>query len=141
MKRPILFFYLWSIATAAFAGNFQLKDGWIRLLPAGVPAAGYFALRNDTRQPAELVGASSPAYGDVMIHMSTEEQGRSTMVHLDKVEVPPGGEVVFRPGSYHLMLIKPSRALRVGERVPVTLTFSTGERITEQFELRSPTGK
>ena len=71
MKRPILFFYLWSIATAAFAGNFQLKDGWIRLLPAGVPAAGYFALRNDTRQRAELVAASSPAYGDVMIHMST----------------------------------------------------------------------
>ena len=76
-----------------------------------------------------------------MIQMSTEEQGRSTMVHLEKVEVPPGGEAVFRPGSYHLMLIKPSRALRVGERVPVTLTFSTGERITEQFEVRGPTGK
>ena len=76
-----------------------------------------------------------------MLHKSTEEKGRSTMVHLDSVDVPPGGEVVFTPGSYHLMLIKPTRVLRIGEKVPVTFEFASGEKITEQFEVRGPSGK
>ncbi|MPZ47437.1 MAG: copper chaperone PCu(A)C [Betaproteobacteria bacterium] len=141
MKRSILVVCLSLLAAVASAGSLRLSDGWIRLLPAGVPAAGYFALRNAGRAPAQLVAATSPAFGEVMLHKSTEEKGRSTMVHLDKVEVPAGGEVVFKPGSYHLMLIKPTRALRIGEKVSVTFEFANGEKITEQFEVRGPSGK
>jgi copper(I)-binding protein len=141
MRGSILLVCLSLLPALASAAGVHLSDGWIRLLPAGVPAAGYFAVRNTGNAPARLVAATSPAFGEVMLHKSVEEKGRSTMVHLDQVDVSPGGEVVFKPGSYHLMLIKPTRALRIGEKVPVTFEFASGEKITEPFEVRGPAGK
>lgn len=136
---PILFF--WLSAGSASAADLEVSNGWIRLLPAGVPAAGYFELRNAAASRAELVGASSPAFAQAMIHRSTEENGRSTMTHVHQLEVPAGGKLAFKPGGYHIMLIGPTRQLRLGEKVPVTLEFRGADPITAQFEVRGPSGK
>lgn len=128
-------------SAAACAADLKISNGWIRLLPAGVPAAGYFELHNSGRTAAELVGASSPAFGHAMLHRTAEEKGRSTMMHVHEVEVPAGGKVVFSPGGYHVMLVKPTGDLRAGDKVPVTLEFDSGEKITAPFELRGPSGK
>lgn len=141
MKRLGLIFCVWVFARAVAAADLQVSNGWIRLLPAGVPAAGYFEVRNVAAKRAELVGASSPAFAQAMIHRSTEEKGRSSMTHVHDVEVPAGGRLVFRPGGYHIMLMKPTRTLSVGDKVPVTLEFRSGEKITAQFEVRGPLGK
>jgi copper(I)-binding protein len=125
----------------AHAADIEISNGWVRLLPAGVPAAGYFDLRNKSKVPIRLVGASSPAFGTVMLHRSIEDKGRSTMLHLDEIDVPAQGRIVFKPGDYHLMLLQPTRALEPGGRIPVTLQFATGEKVTTQFELRGPSGK
>lgn len=141
MKRLRLAFCLSLLSFSAFAGDLEVANGWIRLLPAGVPAAGYFELRNRSQAAAELVGASSPAFGHAMLHRSVEEKGRSTMRHVHDLEIPAGGEVVFAPGGYHVMLMNPTRDLKIGEKVPVTLEFAGGEKITAQFEARGPSGK
>lgn len=123
------------------AAELAVEDAWIRLLPGGAPAGGYFTLRNDTGRPAVLVGASSDEFGHVMMHRTTVEQGRSRMLHVEQMEVPARGKVVFAPGGYHLMLMQPGAKVAVGQRVPITLEFSGGRKLTAQFELRGPAGK
>ena len=141
MKRLCVAFCFSLFSAAAFAADLTISNGWIRLLPAGVPAAGYFELHNSGRTAAELVGARSPAFGHTMLHRTAEDKGRSTMTHVHEVKVPAGGKVVFSPGGYHVMLTKPMRELRIGDKVPVTLEFGDGEKTTAQFEVRGPSGK
>lgn len=128
-------------AAPVFPAELEISNGWVRLLPAGVPAAGYFELRNSGGTGAELVGASSPAFGQAMLHRSAEDEGRSTMMHVRHVEVPAGGKIVFKPGGYHVMLTKPTRALRIGDKVPLTLEFGSGAKVTAQFDVRGPAGR
>ena len=43
-----------------------------------------------------------------------------------RLALKPDEEVRFAPGGLHLMLLKPKRALRAGDRVRITLHFSGG---------------
>jgi len=129
------------LAASAAASELGIASPWIRLLPGGAPAGGYFTLRNGAQRPVELVGVSSTAYGSVMMHRTTEAGGMARMQPVDRIEVPAGGEVAFAPGGYHLMLMQPARNIAVGDRIPVTLEFADGRRLTREFDVRGPTGK
>ena len=130
-----------ALAVPASAADLTVSDGWIRFLPAGVPAGGYFNLHNAAAKPAYLTGATAPAYGEVMLHKTMTMDGMSKMEAVEKVEVPPHGELRFAPGGYHLMLMAPKRKIAPGDRIPVTLQFSDGQRVTAEFSVRGPTGK
>jgi len=129
------------LTASAAAAELEIANPWIRYLPGGAPAGGYFSLRNRTQQPVELMGASSPAYGRVMMHRTTEAGGIARMQPVDRIAVPARGEVVFAPGGYHLMLAQPTRGVAVGDRIPVTLELSDGRRLTSEFDVREPTTK
>lgn len=116
-------------------------NGWIRLLPAGLPAAGYFDLHNGSDKPISLTGASSPACGMLMLHKSQNVGGMTRMVDVSSVEVAPRATLKFAPGFYHLMCMKPSPALNPGAHVAVTLIFSGGTKVTSEFAVRGATGK
>jgi len=114
----------------------QARDAWIREAPPGAPMAGYLVLRNEGGAPLVLVGAESPAFAKVMLHRSREEGGMVRMVHVERLELAPGLSVTFAPGGYHLMLMRPRRALKAGDRVPITLRFAGGARRDVEFEVR-----
>ena len=126
---------------SAWAAGISVSGAWIRQLPAGVPAGGFFTLQNQGKEAVALVAASSPEYGMVMLHKSVEEGDISRMMPVDKIEVPAGGKVLFRSGSYHLMLMNAKHNIKVGSRIPVVLEFSGGQKVTAQFEVRGPTAK
>ena len=125
-------------AVSASAAGLEVTGAWIRHLPAGVPAGGFFTIHNPGKRAVALVGASSPAYGTVMMHRTIEEGGVAKMVAVKRVEVPAGGTLAFRPGGYHLMLMHPKRDIPVGAKIPVTLEFSNGRKLTVHFDVRGP---
>jgi copper(I)-binding protein len=141
IKRLAVLLLFSFLSFGASAAGLSITDAWIRLLPAGAPAGGYFTLHNDTKASAELLGASSQAFGKVMLHKTMEQHGRSMMMEAGKIEVPAGGKLEFAPGGYHMMMMMPRRKLAVGERVPVTLELSGGRKLTASFEVRGPAGK
>lgn len=136
--RTVLAMCAFGFCASAVAADFEVSEAWIRLLPAGAPAGGYFSLRNNSNAQVSLVGASSSDYRNVMLHRTKEEGGTSRMIHVESVDVPANGSVSFAPGGYHLMMMGPVRAHSVGDRVPVTLEFSDKHKITAQFEVRAP---
>lgn len=125
-----------SLPLHAATSKLDLSGGWIRLLPAKLPAGGYFTLHNHSDQSVKLIAATSPAYGDVMLHHSAESNGQSHMMKVESVVVPAHGTLKFAPGGYHLMLMQPKTSLKVGDEVNITLRFNDGEKLTAPFKLR-----
>ena len=128
-------------AAIADASEVKLSDAWIRALPAHLPAGGYFTLHNGSSNTLSLTGANSPACGMLMLHKSDSMAGMAHMEDVDRVDVPAGGTVKFAPGGYHLMCMDPTPAIKVGNKVPVTLNFVDGSSTTAEFVVRSPSGK
>ncbi len=140
MRNFALFACLSLVIPFAMAADVTVSNAWIRELPAGAPSAGYFDLRNTGNAKVQLVGAKSPAFGQVTLHQTLRESDHSRMVAVQNITVPPGSTVAFKPGGYHLMLMKPQRDFLVGSKVPITFVFANGEQIDAQFEVRGPAG-
>lgn len=139
MKRTLASIAVLLVAGSAWAdGALQVSGAWIRHMPAGIPSAGYFTLKNGGQDTRYLVGAECAAFGNTMLHRSVETNGVSRMLHVDEVKVAAGGEIKFAPGGYHVMFMMPKETLKIGERVPVTLKFKNGQQITADFTVRSP---
>jgi periplasmic copper chaperone A len=120
----------------AASGGVSITDEWLRFVIPTSPAAGYFRLDNNTDAAIELVGAASPACGDLMLHQSRNVNGTETMRLVKSVRIPARGSVNFIPGGYHLMCMSPTATLSPGKNVPVTLKFADGKSVTVDFPVR-----
>ena len=133
------------VGTAANAApaqsSLRIETPWIRALPGTVPAGGYFILHNDGKEQVTLTGAQSPACGMLMLHLSENNGGMSSMRHVDSIDVAPGGTVEFKQGGYHLMCMQPGPAIKPCASVPVTLTFKDGAKVSADFPVRNAAGK
>jgi hypothetical protein len=129
-------------AAAAHAGDHsaavQVRDPWVRWLPGQLPAGAYLTLVNDADQSVSLVGASCPDYGTVSLHRSLNVGSTSHMVAVDHIAVAPHSTLKFADEGYHLMLERPSHALKPGDQVAITLRFSGTPPQTVSFPLRAP---
>jgi len=137
MSRTLLALSALVMVLAAHAGQpeVSVSDARVRWLPGALPMAGYFVITSHVSGPLRLTGATSPAFGGVMMHRSVEEAGIARMVHVGGVDLPPDRPVAFAPGGYHLMLMQPRQDLHTGEEVPVTLRFSDDRTVTVGFRV------
>ena len=118
-----------------------VSHAWIRLLPAGLPAAGYFDLHNGGGKTISLTAASSPACGMVMLHKSENVGGTMRMTEVQSIDVAPSATLKFAPGGYHLMCMMPATGLKPGGQVAVTLDFADGTKVMSRFSLRNAAGR
>lgn len=131
----LLLQFIASIAVAD--GDLVVSGGWIRAAPPNAPVlAGYVTIENRSPRGQSLVGAASPAFGDVTIHRTEHTDGVVRMTHLPSIDITAHGKLVLQPDGYHLMLMQPKRPLRTGDRVPVELRFADGSRTSALFAVR-----
>ncbi|HYA38206.1 MAG TPA: copper chaperone PCu(A)C [Candidatus Methylomirabilis sp.] len=126
---------LFVCAATAAEPAISARNARIRLLPADLPLAGYFELVNQGKQPLTLVGASSPAFRTIHMHLSTAQNGKSTMLMIEGIEMNPGETLHFTPGGYHLMLMQRVKPLQVDDQVPITLKFSGNQSLEVMFKV------
>ena len=125
-----------AAAAAAPVSSLKAEHGWVRWLPANLPAAGYVVIRNNGDKPVKLTGAESTDYGMVMLHRSMQKSGSDSMEMVDAITVPAHGDVALAPGGYHLMLMNAKHAIKPGDRVNVSLHFDDGETIQATLPVR-----
>lgn len=111
-------------------GTSELEVGTAQ---ASEPVAGssqvVVAIANRGTRDDALVGASTDAAHAVELHVTEIADGRATMRRIERVEIPAGEVVRFRPGELHLMLVVPDEQVRVGSGFELTLRFEhAGER-------------
>jgi copper(I)-binding protein len=113
-----------------------ITAAWARATPPGVTtAAAYLNVANDGAAD-RLVGASSPAARQVLLHAELEEHGMRHMRQLDSVEVPAHGNVDLAPGHTHLMLVDIAAPLKPDTTIKVTLHFEKAGDLTVDVPVR-----
>ncbi len=130
-----------AFATATHAAgetHVSAENGWVRWLPSGLPAAGYVTIRNAGDKPVDLIEASSPDYGSVMLHETVSNGSTSQMEMVDKATVPAHGALKIAPGGYHFMLEKARHKVAPGDTVTLKLRFSDGTALDTPFKVKSP---
>jgi copper(I)-binding protein len=130
---------LLTSAAAAQAAPFDVTGAWFRSLPGGVPAGGYFTAQNNSGKDIAITGVSSDGCGMLMMHQSKSTGGMSGMDMVNEVNLPPGGQVKFAPGGYHLMCEQPR--LRIGTKAPVAIHLSNGSTVVVAFDVKNAAGK
>lgn len=117
-----------------------VNDPWIPQ-PVGGVAAMFGTAVNSTDAAVTLVGGSAPEVGMVQIHEYIKEGTKEVMREVPGgLEVPAGGSVEFKPGSYHVMMMKVKADWQPGDTVPVTLNLSDGSSFTVDATVKSREG-
>ena len=139
-----------SAGATTAPGGLTVEGAWARNAPktAGAGAA-YLVVKNAGSAPDALVGASSPAAETAEVHetyvvespMGSAMPGASGdvvmgMRPIARIEIPAGGSLELKPGSYHIMLIGLNQELKPGDKIEITLTFESAGEVTVTAEVR-----
>ena len=117
----------------------RVRDGWVRLLPGGMPMqAGFGRIENQCAVPVTIVAARSPAYGSVELHETRIVEGVSRMRAVPELRIAPEQSAVLKPGGLHLMLMQPHTSLKVGSKVAIEFELQDGGVLRGEFVVRKP---
>jgi len=130
-----------SVAAGCSSGSASIlvADPWARASSAMASAgAAYMKIENTGSAVDALIGASSPAATTAEVHETlamgspapgaSGDGGMMGMRPIARLEIPAGGSVELKPGSYHIMLIGLKHDLKPGDTIEITLKF---ERVGE----------
>ena len=115
----------------------RIEQAWIRPDPLMENAAGYLVIHNDGSEPDALTGVRVSFSEGAMLHQSVMEGDVHRMEHVDRLELPPGRMVEFRPLSYHVMMMGLQRNLEIGEKATFTLIFDVAGEVRVEAEVRA----
>jgi copper(I)-binding protein len=118
-----------------------VSDCWIRSLPQPAPAGGYFVVHNRGAQDVRLQGASSPSYGMIMLHQTTQHGNMSKMSEVHDIVIPARGKLEFKPGGYHAMLEQLGASPAIGSEVPMEYYFDNGEKAVADCMIKAPSAR
>jgi copper(I)-binding protein len=134
MRRPLALpsiILTMCLAQAASAASVNIESAWLRVPPPGAEiAAVYFTVRNASGHSVTITSAESPVATMAMIHESRMTGGKAEMRMHDDLVLAPGQTLSFAPNGLHVMLQGLKRRLLIGEKLPLALDLSTGEKIS-----------
>lgn len=121
---------------ASYAGDIEISGAWTRATAPGQDQAGV-DLTITSKQPATLVGVSSPACKTMELHSMTTADGMMRMREVKTIELPAGKRVNLSESGYHLMLTGLKAPLKEGEIVPLTLSIKVVNQSVVKVETKS----
>lgn len=123
------------------AGDLAVGNVWSRAtIGAERPAVVYMGIDNAGAADA-LTGVSTPIAEMAMIHETVISEGKASMPHLDRVDIPAQGTALLAPSGTHVMLMGLSRQLDAGESFPLTLTFEKAGDVQVEARILPITAK
>ena len=74
---------------------------------------------------------------NVELHNSfVDEKGISRMTTIDRVVVPAGSTIEFKPGGMHVMLFNLKKMFKLGDKFQLKLIIENSDPITVDCEVR-----
>ncbi len=124
MKTLFLFIFLFSLSGLSNSKQAVTVTDALVYLPIkdSDVTAGYATFKNESPKGVKVVFHSVAPFTKVEIHETVEKGGLSTMRKINDLLIPGDGRVVFKPGSFHMMLFNPTRALRAGEELTARIS-------------------
>lgn len=150
LRKPVLWLVAFSVVLVACggkqSGELVVSDAYLNIPPKGaLVAGGFMVIANGRSADVHLRSVETEAFALVEMHETKVIDGMMRMRPQEKVLIPKGAQVVFKPGGLHLMLMQPQAGLRAGETMTASVTFEgeDGETMVLQvpFEVRDPLGR
>lgn len=116
---------LLALSGLASAGSsIEIHKPWARTSPPGAPSAGFMLVKNTGTEDDVLLAVDGDFARKLELHLSHMVDGVMKMTEQeDGIVIPAGGEVLFKPGSYHLMFMGLDKPFMADETYTVQLTF------------------
>lgn len=147
----VLVFVLSSPACASPApvvqtSPIEVTNAWVRI-SSGMDSMGdststaalFMNIQNNGTAADTLLKVESDVAGMVQIHLSeVDANGVASMSEVAGVEIPAGGMLELKTGSYHVMLMGLNRNLKEGDKVTFTLTFENAGKLIVEAQARNP---
>lgn len=137
-----IFCALCLMGGAAFAHDYKIGELEIlhphaRATPPNAPVSGgYMTIRNGGAAADRLIGGAADFAGKIEIHEMVMDGDVMRMREIEGgLEIPAGGEVVLKPGGYHVMFMRLKEQMKPGERRKVTLKFRDAGAIDVDFSV------
>jgi copper(I)-binding protein len=148
MKVPILVSALLLAVMSSASGHdykvgsLKIDHPWSRATPKGASVAGgYMKITNTGATPDRLVGGNTEVAQKFELHQMSMDGGVMKMRELDKgLEIPPGGTIELKPGSFHVMMTGVTRPFVKGERVKASLMFEKAGKVDIEFAVDAAGG-
>ena len=125
--------------TASFAGAapaqqgsslVEIEDAWVRLPKDSEElASAYFTILNKSEEKDFLVGVTSSVSERAVLQEMNIENYKARYDTVAKLSIDAIERRRLRPGGYQVTLEGLTRPLRIGEEVPLTLTFERAGRV------------
>jgi len=135
---------IFSIGSIAYAEDIKIGDLMIErpAIRATVPhakvAGGFMIIKNNGKTADRLIGGDAAFSGKVEIHEMGVTNGIMKMRKLsDGLEIPAGGSVQLKPGSYHVMFMKLKEQLKAGEKRKAIIKFKNAGKIEVEFDVET----
>lgn len=130
-------------ATTVLAGDYtlgalEIENPYARATPPNAPVSGgYMTIRNTGGEADRLVSGHAAFAERIEIHEMTMQGDVMKMRQIEGgLEIPAGGEVVLKPGGYHVMFIGLDGQLKQGDIQKVTLIFEKAGSIELDFNVQ-----
>ncbi|WP_027695702.1 copper chaperone PCu(A)C [Vibrio litoralis] len=132
MKKATLILSSLLISGSALAHDgLKYDEPYARATPPNaVNSAVFMTIENHMNKDRELVSASTDVAEKTELHTVEKEGDLMKMRQVDRIVLPAEGEVVLKPGSYHIMLLGVKQPLVEGETISVNLSYANGETET-----------
>lgn len=120
-------------------GDLHIAHPWSLQLPPNAPnVAAYFIIDNKGKQDDRLLSVDTPISDRSELHEHVMTGDVMRMQQVPNVAVPAGGQVVFSPSAYHVMIMQPKdrSLLGDGKRFPLTLHFEKAGDITVEVAVQ-----
>lgn len=141
LATTAIFFSLGSIATAADIkiGDLTIEHPAIRAtVPNAKVAGGFMVIKNTGKQTERLIAGSANFAGKVEIHEMGVTDGIMRMRKLsDGLEIPAGGSVHLKPGSFHIMFMKLKEQMKAGEKRKAIVEFKNAGKVEVEFSIET----
>jgi hypothetical protein len=113
------------------------SDAWVRAMPPSqTNTAAYMVIKNKGPNEVILTSVSSDISESAEIHQMSDMKGMMNMSMVSKLSIPGNGEVVLKPGAYHIMLVNLKKPIKSGEIVQIRLFFKGGTSLNVKAEVR-----
>ncbi len=104
--------------------------------PGAKVAGGYMTITNHGSEADRLLGGSATFAGKVEVHEMKMDGDRMIMRPVEGgLEIPAGGSVELKRGSYHVMFMKLDGAFKEGDRRKVTLVFEKAGEVEVELSV------
>jgi hypothetical protein len=120
--------------------SIEIKNAWARAtLPSMRASAAYMTIKNNTDKEDCLIKAEAKTISEhTALHSTIEdENGMLSMVHVDDMCIPAHSEVSLSPGKFHIMFMRLTSQLKLGNELPLTLTFKNAGVLHTRADIKS----